>query len=290
MSMYTNGSGPEPRRRGRRVPVTAAVVIVVATVAGLEVAGELPGPHTSAAALARPSATSASPGSSGSPDATTTPSAAAAGLATVGATQPPAAPGFSATLPGIGTRYGSRIPADTTQVVVAYGTGVDATTTTVQFFEKVPGGWQLQDTWTGHNGDQGWSADKHAGDLRSPIGVYTLTDAGGKFADPGTKLTYIRSSSFTDWDTGFHGESLRQAFNYVIAINYNHKPGTSPESDYYPQGEDKGGNVWLHVDHGGPTHACISIPQDGVKALLEALNPADHPVIVMGDRADLAAD
>jgi L,D-peptidoglycan transpeptidase YkuD (ErfK/YbiS/YcfS/YnhG family) len=162
----------------------------------------------------------------------------------------------------------------------------------VEFFERVPGGWQLKATWAGHNGDGGWVtlADRTAGDLKSPIGVYTLTDAGGKLPNPGTKLSYVQSASFVDYGKGFLGESLLDAFNYVIAINYNHEPGTSPESTYYPMGEAKGGGVWIHVDHGGPTHACISIPQDGVKTLLVELDPADDPVIVMGDRADLASD
>lgn len=275
------------------------VVVAVGAVAGLDAVGELPGSHASAAAARGQggpvgSATGSDGSGSGAGAGSGTGDGSGATSApTVPPSSPPAPttpPGFSAQLPGIGERYGSQVPANTTQVVVAYGAGATETSTTVQFFVKVPGGWQLRDTWAGHNGDKGWSADKHAGDLRSPVGVYTLTDAGGKLANPGTQLTYIHSSSFTAWGTGFLGEPLSGSFNYVIAINYNHKPGTSPESNYYPEGESKGGNVWLHVDHGGPTHACISIPQDGVKALLEALTPADNPVIVMGDRADLAAE
>ena len=160
----------------------------------------------------------------------------------------------------------------------------------MEFFQKVAGGWQLLDTWAGHNGDGGWVLNKTNGDLKSPIGVFTLTDAGGKLPNPGTKLPYLQSSEFVDNGKGFLGESLADAFDYVIAINYNHEPGTSPLSQNYPLGTQAGTGIWLHVDHGGPTHACVSIPQNGVKTLLTTLNPSDDPVIVMGDRTDLASD
>ncbi|MFE3906359.1 L,D-transpeptidase family protein [Streptomyces sp. NPDC059153] len=52
-------------------------------------------------------------------------------------------------------------------------------------------------------------------------------------------------------------------------------------------GASKGGGVWLHADHGGPTHACVSLPEKDMKELLRTLDPALHPVIVMGDAASL---
>lgn len=193
-------------------------------------------------------------------------------------------------LPGIGTRFGSRLPANTSQVVVAYGDGADQYTTTTEFFERVADGWRLDDTWQGHNGYKGWTTHKIYGDLKTPVGVFALTDAGGKLSKPpGTELLYQRSRRYEDDGKGFFGESLRNAFDYVIAIGYNHVPGTPPLSADYPLGAGAGTGVWLHVDHGGPTHACVSIPQQGMETLLEKLEPADHPMIIMGDRADLAS-
>jgi L,D-peptidoglycan transpeptidase YkuD (ErfK/YbiS/YcfS/YnhG family) len=127
-----------------------------------------------------------------------------------------------------------------------------------------------------------------SGDLRSPIGVFTLTDAGGLLRDPGSKLPYDRSTGFTSPGTGFEGESLADAFDYVIAINYNREPGTSPLDSTRPLGASRGGGIWLHVDHGGPTHGCVSLAEEHMKELLQALDPAQHPVIVMGDAASLA--
>lgn len=44
----------------------------------------------------------------------------------------------------------------------------------------------------------------------------------------------------------------------------------------------------MHVDHGGPTHGCVSVSAVHMIELLRTLDPADHPVIVMGDAASLA--
>jgi L,D-peptidoglycan transpeptidase YkuD (ErfK/YbiS/YcfS/YnhG family) len=74
----------------------------------------------------------------------------------------------------------------------------------------------------------------------------------------------------------------------VIAIDYNREPGTSPLDWTRPLGAGRGGGIWIHVDHGGPTHGCVSIAERHLKDLLRALDPALHPVVVMGDHASLA--
>jgi L,D-peptidoglycan transpeptidase YkuD (ErfK/YbiS/YcfS/YnhG family) len=182
----------------------------------------------------------------------------------------------------------AQIPADSTQVVEAVGTGLNSPNATVVFYQRTAAGWQAGANWPAHDALDGWSADKHQGDLRTPIGVFGLTDAGGLLANPGTKLPYDRSGEFTITGTGFEGEPLAGAFDYVIAINYNRKTGVSPLDDTYPLGYEKGTGVWLHVDHGGPTHGCVSIPRPDIISLLQQLDPSRHPVIVMGDAASLS--
>ncbi|MFF4660941.1 hypothetical protein [Streptomyces sp. NPDC001381] len=44
----------------------------------------------------------------------------------------------------------------------------------------------------------------------------------------------------------------------------------------------------FHVGHGGPTHGRVSVAGNHVKELLRTLDPALHPVVVMGDHASLA--
>ncbi|MEU7382020.1 MULTISPECIES: hypothetical protein [unclassified Streptomyces] len=193
----------------------------------------------------------------------------------------------AASLPGLGPRTLAEIPADTRQVVLVTGQDKNSPTSQVIFYRRTDASWAPGAPWPAHNALKGWTDDHHLNDLRSPIGVFSLTDAGGLLPDPGTRLPYDQSRGFTISGTGFDGEPLSGAFDYVVAINYNHKPGTSPLDWTRPLGADKGGGIWLHVDHGGPTHACVSLKQEHMKELLLQLDPAAHPVIVMGDAASL---
>ncbi|EFH28291.1 MULTISPECIES: L,D-transpeptidase family protein [Streptomyces] len=191
-------------------------------------------------------------------------------------------------IPGLGPRTRAKIPADARQAVVVTGRGRDSPVSTVVLYERTAAGWRAGASWPAHNALKGWSDHHLAGDLRSPIGVYTLTDAGGLLKDPGTKLPYDRGVGFTSPGTGFEGEPLAGSFDYVIAINYNRQPGTSPLDWTRPLGAGRGGGIWLHVDHGGPTHGCVSIAEKHMKELLLTLDPDLRPVVVMGDAKSLA--
>ncbi|MET8627696.1 L,D-transpeptidase family protein [Kitasatospora sp. NPDC004669] len=198
--------------------------------------------------------------------------------------------GSLAAIPGLGAAFTAKIPAETTQVVVASGADKNTDKNTVVLWTRTPEGrWLAGETWNGHNGKNGWTADHNEGDLRSPIGVFSLTDAGGHNADPGSKLPYDKDPSFVVSGTGFFGDQLAGSFDYVVAINYNRVPGNSPLDPRRPMGAKKGGGIWLHVDHDGPTHGCVSIPEDKMAQLIRTLDPAAHPVIVMGDATTLAA-
>ncbi|GAA2129734.1 hypothetical protein GCM10009760_01290 [Kitasatospora kazusensis] len=222
-----------------------------------------------------------------------TPATVQAGL---GRTDPPAADrsnrndGSLATVPGLGASFLSRVPATTGQLLVASGKGKDSSDSTVTLFTRTAsGGWQAGVTWPAHNAYKGWTDDHSSGDLRSPIGVFALTDAGGHNANPGSKLPYDRNPDFVMNGTGFNGEPLAGSFDYVVAINYNRVAGSSPLDSRFPDGAAKGGGIWLHVDHGGPTHGCVTLTEDHMAELIKVLDPAQHPMIAMGDAASLAA-
>ncbi|WP_225849811.1 hypothetical protein [Streptomyces sp. HPF1205] len=200
-------------------------------------------------------------------------------------------PAPPAALPGLGPHTLAEVPANARQAVVVVGAGPDSSRSTVTLYRRDPvKGWTAAGpAWPAHNALHGWTTDHRTGDLRSPIGVFTLTDAGGRLPDPGTKLTYDHAPiGFTVHGSGFRGEPLAGAFDYVIAINYNREPGTSPRDWTRPLGQSRGGGIWLHVDHGGPTQACVSLPRTVMRTLLRDLDPALHPVVVMGDGAALA--
>ncbi|MBM9620398.1 L,D-transpeptidase family protein [Streptomyces zhihengii] len=195
-----------------------------------------------------------------------------------------------AEIPGIGPRTRAGIPADARQVFVVTGSGPDADESTAALYRHdADKGWQrTAGPWPAHNALRGWTDDHRQGDLRSPIGVYGLTDAGGLLPDPGTELPYDRQSLFSISGRGFEGEPLEGSFDYVVAVNYNREAGTTPLDPSRPLGDDKGGGIWIHVDHGGPTQGCVSLDRDRMKELLRALDPELRPVVVMGPAGTLA--
>ncbi|MDT0610838.1 hypothetical protein [Streptomyces lancefieldiae] len=192
-------------------------------------------------------------------------------------------------IPGVGDRLHKRIPADSRQVVAVYGDGRDSADSTVVLYTKQGAAWHRARSWPAHNGTKGWTTDHHENDRRSPVGVFTLSDAGGVLPDPdpapGTGLPYTRSAAFAA--PRWWSRSYWHDFDYVIAIDYNRVEGTSPNDPTRPEGASKGGGIWLHMDHGSGTSACVSLPKPAMEYLLRTLRPDRHPVVVMGDRAHL---
>ncbi|MFD4788834.1 L,D-transpeptidase family protein [Streptomyces sp. NPDC058459] len=185
-------------------------------------------------------------------------------------------------IPGLGPHTAAAIPERAEQVVLVQGRGKDSPISSVVLYERDDSVWEPGPTWPAHNARYGWSEHHVAGDLRSPVGMYGLTDAGGLLGDPGSRLPYHQSHGFRSPGTGFEGESLEGSFDYVVAVNYNRQVGTSPLDWTRPMGAGRGGGIWLHVDHGGPTHGCVSVAKAHMKQLLRTLDPARHPVVVMG--------
>ena len=213
----------------------------------------------------------------------------AAGRTRAGAGGAGGAPGTHAPagIPDVGDRLQRRIPPTSGQVLAVYGAGPDSADATAVLYVRRGRGWNRVRGWPAHNGKRGWTVDHHAGDNRSPVGVFTLTDAGGVLADPGTELPYTRSADFAaprSWP-----RSHWHDFDYVIAIDYNRVRGNPPDDPTRPEGEAKGGGIWLHMDHGSGTSACVSLSEAAMEYLLRTLDPDRHPVVVMGDRAHLTA-
>ncbi|MEU9700730.1 hypothetical protein [Streptomyces sp. NPDC047981] len=250
-------------RPGPRV-VTAALCATLALVGYLKVYDQPPGPE--AAPGARASAAK-NTGADAPPLPARTPEA-----------QVPSV------LPGVGPVTRTRIPDGTSQVFVVTGRTQDTNVATATLYERdAAGRWsRTAGPWSAHNALRGWTDDHWAGDLRSPTGVFRLGDAGGRLPDPGSQLPYDEDEEFVSPGVGFLGEPLEGSFDYVVAIDYNRVPGTTPLNKERPLGLEKGGGVWVHVDHGGPTQACISLTTDAMRELLLALDPAKEPVIVMG--------
>lgn len=188
-------------------------------------------------------------------------------------------------IPHVGDRLQKKIPDNSDQVVAVEGKGKDSAAATVRLYTRQGKKWREEHTWQAHNGKKGWTPDHRQGDKRSPVGVYTLSDAGGVLPQSDTKLPYAQTSSFTP--PTYWPKKTRHDFDHVIAIDYNRVKGASPLDPSRPQGQAKGGSIWLHMDHGSGTSGCVSLSRSGMETLLRTLDPKEHPVVVMGDKASL---
>ncbi|MEU8967957.1 L,D-transpeptidase family protein [Streptomyces monashensis] len=219
-------------------------------------------------------------GSSGPVDAGGAQGLRAPGAAALPATDP-------TRIPDVGERLQRRIPADTGQVLAVYGEGENSPDSTAVLYMKEGPEWRRVARWAAHNGRKGWAVEHYSGDDRSPVGVFGLTDAGGVLDNPGSMLPY--DQDYVAYAPTVNAVAYDHVFDYVIAIDYNRLPGTVPHDPTRPLGEDKGGGIWLHLDHGDGTAGCVSLPKGAMKFLLRTLDPAQHPMMVMGDEGELRA-
>lgn len=189
---------------------------------------------------------------------------------------------------GLGVRTTASIPVTADEVVLVTGRGPNSSNAAVSLWQRRGRTWQQIDGLiAAHNGIEGWTDAHRAGDDRSPIGVYSLTEAGGVLPNPGTDLPYERNPSYYSRSM-YLGNEPADVFDYVIAINFNRRPTAPPSDPVEPRGAAVGGGIWLHVDDGKPTAGCVSISRSDMVEVLRWLKPGDHPVIVMGDKAALA--
>jgi L,D-peptidoglycan transpeptidase YkuD (ErfK/YbiS/YcfS/YnhG family) len=148
-----------------------------------------------------------------------------------------------------------------------------------------------------HIGRNGFSPSHQEGDGTTPQGVFNLTEAFGNQKRPtGAHLPYARidqnswwvsdpdSPVYNTWHVGppaglwreSFGERLddpkyRGPYRYAVVIDYNREP-VKPYA---------GSAIFLHVGS-GPTSGCVAIDEASVVKILDWLDPAKAPKIVMG--------
>jgi L,D-peptidoglycan transpeptidase YkuD (ErfK/YbiS/YcfS/YnhG family) len=127
---------------------------------------------------------------------------------------------------------------------------------------------------------------------RTPVGVFTLTQAFGNQPNNGTRLPYTFAGPTDWWDEnpaspqynrlvvsdvspGGNSENLYysgEAYAHAVVINYNVNPVV----------KGAGSGFFLHVSMGVPTQGCVSIPLGDLDRVMRWLNPSTHPVISIG--------
>ncbi|KRF29079.1 L,D-transpeptidase [Phycicoccus sp. Soil802] len=129
----------------------------------------------------------------------------------------------------------------------------------------------------GHVGRNGVSWSKREGDLKTPAGTYPLRGGFGARANPGLAQGWFRVDSNDVWvddsQSSLYNTHQRKpvsgrwdsaenllntpAYNYAQVIGYNESrtPG-------------KGSAIFFHVDTGGGTAGCVSLPTSALLAVL----------------------
>ena len=124
---------------------------------------------------------------------------------------------------------------------------------------------------------------------RTPVGVFTMTQAFGNVENNGTRLPYFRAGPDDWWDEnpasraynrhvrstfspGGDSENLYDAgpvYAQAVVINYNTDPVV----------KGAGSGFFLHVSSGLPTAGCVAINARVLNEIMLWLRPTDHPVI-----------
>jgi L,D-peptidoglycan transpeptidase YkuD (ErfK/YbiS/YcfS/YnhG family) len=185
---------------------------------------------------------------------------------------------------------------NSTEVVTVVAPTPQSTTATLTSWQLTSGGWQaVVGPMTAYVGSAGVGAASE--DIaRTPQGTFTLTEAFGRAANPGTALPY-RQVDDQDWWVGDrssplynqHGrcaagtcpfdESVSEnlydvgsVYDYAAVIDYNRNPAVP----------GAGSGFFLHITNHIPTAGCVAIERAALVTLLTHLRPAEHPVISIG--------
>ncbi len=151
----------------------------------------------------------------------------------------------------------------------------EGTTANVSLHNRGTDGWYEVFSCKGYIGANGLGKTIY-GDKKTPVGIYHFTQAFGIKPNPGTRyFKYYQVDDRYYWlgDTshpyfnelvvsnkyvdGEHIIDYGKDYNYVLAIDYNSK------KDAY-----KGSAIFFHVESGGPTAGCVSMPETNMVQLI----------------------
>lgn len=166
-----------------------------------------------------------------------------------------------------------------TQLAIVSGT--HGSNAIFSFHEKNGGTWREIVSCHAYIGKKGWGKTRE-GDVKSPVGVYTFTEAFGILEDPGCPMGYTQADDSHYWI----GDSNSERYNTMVStrdydafdpkesehiIDYN--PGyqyclnISWNYDGTPR---KGSAIFLHCYTKNKfTGGCVAIPEDDMRAVIQ---------------------
>ena len=185
------------------------------------------------------------------------------------------------------------------QVIVVDAPTAASTTATLFTFENDGSGWrQAFAPMPAVDGVSGWmpGPERQEGDGATPEGIYAIgSTMYGTDPDPGTLFPYHQLVCGDWWDE----DAASTAYNTFQHVACGSTPSFAGDSEALwtegnaypsmavidfntPAAGPIGSGIFLHADIGAPTQGCVSLPYADLIQVLTWLNPALHPVVVMG--------
>ena len=159
--------------------------------------------------------------------------------------------------------------------------------------------------------------DRRQGTGKTPAGTFAITTTLGRSANPSTKMPYQQfdrndvwtynpkypatynmfQSANRSWRS--FGEYVEHLWSYgnqyrlIAVLDYNLPTGNvttgadGVRRTASPANTAKGGGIFLHVSNGNATAGCIAVSRARMTSIMGWLDPAKHPVIVIGTMSAL---
>ncbi|MGE2722632.1 L,D-transpeptidase family protein [Mycolicibacterium celeriflavum] len=173
-----------------------------------------------------------------------------------------------------------------TQVISVVGVG--GSKAKMDVYQRSGAGWQAVaagiPAWIGA---KGMAPETHDGEMKTPMGVFTLDFAFGTEPNPGGGLPYVQVGPDHWWD----GDMKSPTYNTMQVCKkaqcpFDTDPASGTENLQIPQyvhavvmGVNKarvpgnGGAFFLHATDGGPTAGCVAIDDGKLVEIMRWLRP-----------------
>jgi L,D-peptidoglycan transpeptidase YkuD (ErfK/YbiS/YcfS/YnhG family) len=180
-------------------------------------------------------------------------------------------------------------PTAADQVVVVNASSWGSSSAQLTAYRWANGAWQAEiGPITAGIGANGFTDTPHEADGFTPIGEYRFTTVFGSRPDPGTLFPYRVATSddhwvddptsavYNTWQVGasagrWQSAETLSSYSYAASFDFNQGPVIA----------DGNSAIFLHGG-GGATPGCVEIGTTNLLAVLRWLDPAAHPVIVLG--------
>ena len=175
---------------------------------------------------------------------------------------------------------------DATQVLSVVSTG--GSTAKMDVWQRSNAGWEPVATAIPvHVGANGMVPQSHDGEMKTPMGIFTLDFAFGTQPNPGTGLQYVQVTRDYWWD----GDMKSPTYNTMQVCKkadcpFDTNPSSGTENLYIPQyahavvmGVNKarvpgnGGAFFVHTTDGGATAGCVSLDDETLVKIMRWLQP-----------------